>query len=805
MLLTDVRYALRGLWLSKGFATVAILCLAFGIGLNTTIFSIVDGVLLKPFPYAHADRLRVLGLDNVSLKSYRDWVSYADLKDWKAASSSFEYIASVGFRSFTISDGAGEPERYQGAIVSWDLFPMLGVQPILGQGFTPEQDTPGGGGVVLISHAIWSYRYRQDSKIVGRVISVNGVPSVIVGVMPERFEFPETQKIWAPATPVLFKEPRGNRGLLPFARLKAGVTDAQADAELKSISRGLAAQYPDTNKDWEASIRTLRDEFIPPDVTQIIWLMMAGVTLVLFIACSNVANLQLARASGRRREISVRAALGAERRRIVTQLLTESVVLSLVSVPLGMVLAQLGSRAIFGMMPPDDVPYYITWQVDWRSFVFSVVVAVATAVLFGLAPSLQATRGNLHTDLKEGTRGNSVRSSPLRSGLVVVQLALAAVSLIGALLFVKTFSNLDTYDVGFDTAPLMSMRFGLQGDEYRQGAARLQKVEEIVKRVEAISGVTSATASALIPVSGGGTGGNIVVDGRPSEPGREPAIDYVGVTPHFHRTLGVSMRAGRDFTDAEGWSETPVAVVNETMAGRFWPDRSPIGGRFRFAGENALSKTWFEVIGVAPDIQHDEIEPGNQKYPVAYVPYTYMHGTNPALLVRTSGAPAGITGAVRQQIREADSNSPISNVFTMEEVRQQGYWQYVIFGWVFGTIGIVGLLLAAIGVYGVLSYAVNQRTPEIGVRIALGAGRPAVLWLIVAHGMWLAGIGVVVGLALAAATMDQTRAFMFEINPFDPVVFSGVALFLLAVAFLASALPALRATRVDPLVALRGE
>jgi putative ABC transport system permease protein len=805
MLLTDIRYALRGLWLSKGFATVAILCLAFGIGLTTTIFSIVDGVLLKPYPYADADRLRVLGLDNPPQEDYRNWVSYLDIKDWKAVATSFEAITPIAFRTFTVTDGAAEPQRYSGALVSWDLFPILGVKPVVGQGFTAEHDQPNDGGVVLISHALWSNRYQRDPNVVGRVIQVNGVPSVILGVMPERFEFPETQKLWVPLTPFAFKEPRGTRSLMPFAKLKPGVTDAQADAELKSISRRLAAQYPDTNKDWEASMRTLRDEFIPPDVKSIILLMMAGVTLVLFIACSNVANLQLARASARRREISVRAALGAERRRIVTQLLTESVVLALVSVPLGLVLAQLGSRTIFDMMPPDDVPYYITWQVDWRSFVFSVLVATGTAVLFGLAPSLQATRGNLHADLKEGTRGNSVRSSPLRSGLVIAQLALAAVSLIGALLFVQTFSNLDTFDVGFDTAPLMTFRFGLQGDQYRQSAARLRKVEDVVKRVEATPGVTFAAASSLIPVSGGGNGVNIVVDGRSAEPGQEPSIDMVGVTSHFHRTLGLSMRAGRDFTDAEGWSELPVAVVNETMARRYWPDRPPIGGRFRIAGESAIARVWFEVIGVAPDIQHDEIEPGNQQYPVAYVPYSYNHGSNPGLIVRTSGPPAGITSAVRQQIREAEPNSPISEVFTMNEVRQRGYWQYVIFGWVFGTIGIVGLLLAAIGVYGVLSYAVNQRTPEIGVRIALGAGRPSVLWLVVAHGMWLAGIGVVAGLILAAATMGFTQEFMFEINPYDPIVFSGVALFLLAVAFLASALPALRATKVDPLVALRGE
>jgi putative ABC transport system permease protein len=542
---------------------------------------------------------------------------------------------------------------------------------------------------------------------------------------------------------------------------------------------------------------------VPQDVTQIVLLMMAGVTLVLFIACSNVANLQLARASARRREISVRAALGAERKRIVTQLLTESVVVSLLSVPIGLVLAQLGSRAIFDMMPPDDVPYYITWQVDWRSFVFSVAVAASTAVLFGLAPALQATRGNLHGDLKEGTRGNSVRSSPLRSGLVVLQLSLAAVSLIGALLFVRTFSNLDTYDVGFDTAPILTMRFALTGEEYRDGEARRRRVEDVVKRVEATPGVVAAAASSFVPLDGGGIGANIVVDGRPTEKGQEPSIDFIGVTPHFHRTLGVSMTSGQDFTDAEGWSQTPVAVVNETMAKMFWPDRPAVGGRFRLA--SGPLKDWFTVTGVAPDIQHDDINPESQRYPVAYVPYTYQHAANPGLLIRASGPPGGLVSAVRQQIRESEPNSPISAVFTMDEVRAAGYWEYGIFGWVFGTIGVVGLLLAAIGVYGVLSYSVSQRTPEIGVRIALGAGRPAVLWLIVSHGMWLAGIGVLLGLGLAAVAMPQARQFFFEISPYDALVYSSVAVFLLAVAFLASALPALRATKVDPLVALRGE
>ncbi len=798
----DVRYALRGLWLSKSFTAVAVLCLGFGIGLNTTIFSIVDGVLLKPLPYVDPERIVVLGVRDPE-RDIEAPLSYPDFRDWKAAGSTLADIATLDGRSMTIADG-GEPERYIGALVTWNLFPLLGVAPVLGQGFTPEHDAPGGGGVALISHAIWTGRYAQDPQVIGRKILVNGAPTVILGVMPERFEFPEVEKIWMPLVPVVHGDTRDARGLFTFGRLKPGVTIARAQADLDGIARRLAATHPDTNRSWGASIQTMRQIFVPPDVTLVIWLMMAGVTLVLFIACSNVANLQLARASARRREISVRAALGAERRRIVTQLLTESVVLAVISVPLGLLLAQLGSRAIFNAMPPDQVPYYITWRLDWRSFAFSIGIAVTTAVLFGLAPALQASRGDLHRDLKEGTRGNTVRSSLLRSGLVVAQVALAVVSLIGALLFVRTFANLNSYDVGFDTVPLMTLRFYMPGEAYEPPDARARRVEDIVRRVEALAGVDAAFASNLIPVSGGGGGGRVVVDGAAAEPGREPGIGFVGVTPHFHRTLGVPMSQGRDFTDAEGWSRMPVAVINETMARQLWPDRDAVNGRFRLLTHPG-ARDWFTVIGVARDIKHDDIDPDDRPFAVAYVPYAYEQSINTGLVVRAAGPPGGLASALREQIRDADPNLPVFNVRTMDDVRQRGYWQYGIFGWVFGTIGGVGLLLAAIGVYGVLAYAVSQRTTELGVRIALGAGRADVLRLILAYGMTLAGIGVAAGLVLAAGAMPQAQTLLFEISPFDPAVFAGVAVFLLVVALVASAVPALRATRVDPLVALRNE
>jgi putative ABC transport system permease protein len=799
-----MRYALRGLWHSKGFALVAILCLGIGIGLNTTIFSLVDGVLLKPFPYHEPDRLVVLDADNPRLGVRGAGPSYLDLRDLDAATAAFTGMAALQGRSLTISDG-GEPERYSGSAITWDLFPMLGVAPILGGGFTVDHDRPGGGGVVLISHDVWTRRYQADPDIVGRRIFVNAVPAVIVGVMPEGFAFPEIQKLWVPLAPAAANEPRDSRDLFAFARLAPGVTLTRANAELAGAAASLARQYPDTNADWTVRATPLRDQFIPADVTLVLALMMAGATLVLFIACSNVANLLLARATVRRREISVRAALGAGRWRIVRQLLAESVLLGLLSVPLGVLLAEIGTRLIAAAIPANQVPYYITWDVDARALVYTVAIAVATAVVFGLLPALQASRGNLHDALKEGTRGNSVRRSLLRSTLVVAQVSLALISLVGALLFVRSFANFSGYDVGFDARPLMTMRVFMPGEVYEAPDAKARRAQDIVERVERLPGVEAAFASNMIPIGAGGGGANIVVDGRPAEPGQEPWISFVGVTPHFHRTLNVPPSAGRDFTDAEGAARLPVAVVNETMARRFWPESTAVGGRFRVT-DNAEIADWFTIIGVAPDIKQDGIDPDDEPFPAAYVPYSYQQTQNTGLTIRVaSGDPSAIAGPVREQIRASDPNLPVFAVQTMEELRRLGYWEYELFGWVFGTIGVVGLVLASIGVYGVLSYAVSQRTQEIGVRVALGAGDRDVLRLIVGHGLALTGIGVAAGLVLAPLGTSFARTLFFNVSPFDPASFIGVAALLLGVAALASYVPARRAIRVDPVTALRGE
>jgi predicted permease len=801
----DLKYAFRTLWRSKGFAVVAVLCLGFGIGLNTTIFSIVDGVLLQPYPYPEPEQILVVGEQNQKTDS-QSGLSYLDMRDInESGTSPFQTIAASSGRSVTLSDGSGEPDRFTAAGISWDLFPMLGTQPILGQGFTKAQDAVGAPAVVLLSHDLWTTRYQSDPKILGRVVLINAKPHTVVGVMPPGFRFPNQQRLWVPLTPLVANDQRDFRGLFAFGRLKPGVTMSQATQSLDATFAQWSKLYPKTHEGWTSRLRTLREAFLPPEVPVVLAIMMASVTLVLFVACSNVANLLVARATARRREISVRAALGAGRRRIVRQLLTESLVLGLLSLPLGLLLAVGGTRLVAADMPPDAVPYYITWQIDARSVIYSAVIAVSTALLFGLFPALQASRGDLHESLKEGTRGNSASRSLLRSSLVVIQVALALVSLVGALLFVRTFRNLDTANVGFDTRPLMTMRFNMSGEQYDPQDAKLHRVDDVVHRIEALPGVQAAFASNFIPISGGGGGGQVIIEGQPVRQDESAGIVMNAVTPHFVKTIGLTVMHGRDFTESEGFTKQYVAVINQTMAKRFWANAEPLGARFRLRGSNDETN-WFQVIGVVNDMNLYGVDPENPNPPAAaFIPYAFQQTLNTGLTIRVNGAPTSITAPARQEIRSSDPNLPVFQVRSMEEVRRLNFWQYGLYGWIFGTIGIAGLLLASIGVYGVLSYSVSQRTQEIGVRVALGAARRDVLKLVIGYGVLLCGIGIGLGLLLAPGLTYFGRSLFYNVSPFDPISFGSVALLLLAVAVLASYLPALRATRVNPVTALRGE
>jgi putative ABC transport system permease protein len=804
MLFQDVRFAVRTLRQHPGFTALAVICLAFGIGVNASIFSVVDGVLLQPYPYPDASRIIVLNSTNLKQKINRAGVSYADFKDWRDQNTTLSGMAAFTGRSLTIADGSSDPERFLGASVSWNLFSLLGTPPALGRDFGPEDDRPGAEPVVLLSDDVWRRRYDADPSVVGRSISINGRAHTVIGVMPPKFMFPENQRLWVALAPYAEKTPRNERNHQIFARMKPGVTVDQALTDLKGIASRLETTYPTQNEGWSALIRPLRSWMLPNQVELMILAMMSAATLVLLIACANVANLFLARASVRHREISLRAALGAGRWQIVRQLLIEAVIIGLISAPLGIVLARLGLYLIDLGIPPDSIPYFIHWGLDSRTLAYTLGVSMLTGIVFGLVPALQATRSNLQESLKEGSRGaTGGRRARLRNGLVVAEVSMSLILLVGASLFVRSFLNMQNAVVGFDTAPLMTMRFYLPGASYEAADAKARRVQDIVRRVEGLPGVQAAFASNFVPLGGGGSGGDVLVEGKSYESGKEPSITFVAASPHLRQTLGVALVSGRDLTEAEEVTRTPVAIINQAMAKRVWADVDPLGRRFRLKGDT--NPDWFTVVGIVTDFRHFQGDSGEDVFPSAYVPYSFDPTLNTGLTIRVAGSPAQITGSVREAIRSADATLPMFQVSTMEDLRQRSFWQDKLFGWMFSVFGAIALLMASVGVYGVLSYSVSQRVQEIGVRVALGAERRDVMKLIVWQGLKLGALGIVLGVLGAAGLTQFLKSVLFNVTPTDPLSFGGVAAFLIAVALAASYIPARRAMAVDPIVALRGE
>src|SRR6185436_2680300 len=502
--------------------------------------------------------------------------------------------------------------------------------------------------------------------------------------------------------------------LFTFGRLKPGVTIDQARDELKSITALLGKQYPATNDGWSAIARPLSDEFIPDDVRLVLLTMMGAVTIVLLIACANVANLMLARASGRQREFCVRAALGAGRGQLIKQLLTECVLLGLASAPLGLAIAYVGVWLLDNAVPPGMVPYYIHWEISPRVIAYTLGISALTGLVFGLAPAVQAGRLNLQETLRDGARGSgqSGRRARLRNGLVVLEVALSLVLLIGASLFVRSFLNLRSASPGFDTAPLLTARFFMVGEAYASLEQKAQRVDDVMRRIESLPGVTSAFASNFVPLDAGGGSGHAIVDGRAVVKGEEPTILYTAVTPHLYKTMGLPLLKGRDFTDAEGAGRTPVAVINETMAKKLWPGTDAVGRRFRLV--ETEPEEWFTIIGVAPDIRMFDMDDDTPDFSVAYVPYRFSNFANIGVTIRAAGNPALLATAVRNSIRESDSGLPVFGLRTMEDLRREGFWQFRLFGFMFGIFGAAALFLAGVGVYGVLSFSVAQRTQEMG-------------------------------------------------------------------------------------------
>jgi putative ABC transport system permease protein len=806
-LLQDLRLSCRLLAKNPGSTAIAVLCIALGIGANTTVYSIVEAVLLRPFPFADPGRIVALHRSRTQEPS-ADSFSYPDFFDLQRQATSTSSLAQVsaGVGASLAFGGKGyEPERVTGQAVSAELFPLLGVRPTLGRGFLADDDRPGAAPVVLLGHELWQRRFHGDPAIVGRAVTVNDTPRTVIGVMPPRFAFPGLTQAWVPLAPLCGALPRGDRELTVLARLRPGVSAEQARTELAAFASRLAALYPDVETGWEATLRPLREEMVDAQARLFLVTLLGAVLFVLLIACANVANLQLVRAADRQREVAVRLAFGAGRGRIVRQLLTESLLLAVAGAALGTLLAASGVRLFATMMANEHpLPYWVRFDLDAPVLLCTLLAAAGTGLLFGLAPAASVTRPDLQQALKEGGRGASAGRGRqrLRGVLVVVEVALVLVLLVGAALFTRAFLKLRQESGGFDSRQLLTLHVYLPNEVYATGDAKTRRLDDVVRRIEALPGVEQAAASNLVPLSSGsGSHATVAIAGQPMARGTEPSAFYTGVTAHFFRALGVPLLSGRGFTEAEAAALTPVAVVNAAFASHFWPGETPLGHRFQLS--DTAHKEWLTVIGVVADFKNDEIH--NHVEASAYLPYPYLAYPNNGLIVRSRIRPAALAPLVRKAVHAGDPGIPVFQVATMEQVRRAGYWAQRLYSRMFAVFGGIALCLAAIGIYGVLSYDVSQRRREIGVRMALGARHRHVLGLVIGRALALTAAGIACGVAAALSLQQVLGQLLYEISPSDPASFAAISLFLAGVALLAGVLPARRALDSDPLEALRQE
>ncbi len=804
----DLRHTLRQLRKDPGFTAVALLTLALGIGANSAIFSVVNGVLLRPLPYPEPDRLVILWEDYTARGGpEREWHSYPNFADWRAESRSFEEMAVWQGGQPILTGSGGEPERVPGAQVTHGFFPTLGVQPALGRAFLEEEDAPGGPPVVLLSHGLWERRFGGDPAVVGRTVVVNGVEQTVIGVLPRGFRYQPLGDVdlWQPlGLDAASSCGRACVHLRSVARLRPGVTPEAAEAELRTIAARLEAEYPQSNTGVSASVFPMRDEIVG-DVRPAMLVLLGAVGFVLLIACANIASLVLARGERRRAEVAVRTALGAERGRLVRQLLTESLVLALIGGALAVGLAA-AAVAAFPAFAPPDIPRLEEVGIDLAVLGFTLAVTVVAGLLFGLAPALIASRPDVASYLKEGGRSETGRagSGRVRSGLVVGQVALSLVLLVGAGLLLRSFVELRRADLGFEPEGVLTANLFLPPSRYEAPEAVEAFYRELFDRLEGLPGVRRAAGISGLPLSGGGTDIDFYIEGRrlPSA-GEEEAIWYRIATPDYFATVGLRLLSGRPFDEDDRVDGPSVLLVNRSAAERYWPGEDPVGARLTFGDPSAEDATWREVVGVVDDVRHFGVAAGEQA--AVYLPWTQIRSRGLNLVLRTSGEPERIAGAVRSELAAMDDALALTTLRPMTELVDASLAEARFFAALLALFAGVALVLAAVGIYGVLSYLVARRTHEVGIRMALGARREDVLRLMLGRGMLLAALGLGLGLLVAVWGTRVLSGLLFRVRPSDPLTFVAVAILLAAVAFVACWVPARRATRVDPLIALRAE
>ena len=803
-LLRDLRFAVRSLLKRPALTIIAIVTLAIGIGANSAIFSTINALLLKPLPFPDPERVVALWDKVPSRGVERNEVTVANYLDWRAQNKSFEQLGIYRWWSTNLT-GADSPERVQGFQVTPNFLDVVGVKPMMGRGFSAEEDQPGKDAVALLTYSLWQRRFGADPNIVNKTIATNGVARTVIGVMPPEFNYPKGGEIYAPLaiTPELARS-RGNHSYLAIGRLKPGISLQSAQADLDVIASQLEKQYPEENTGRGVVIYPILEDTVRMYSTAL-WVMMAAVGFVLLIGCANVANLMLARATGRQREIALRAALGASRFRIIRQLLTESVLLGVLGGALGILVAYWGVDAIRTASPGEAARFAPGWNhlgINLPVLAFTLLLSVLSGVLFGLAPAWQLSRPDLNTALKEGGRQGASGSHRLRGLLVVSEVALSLMLLISAGLLIRSFLQLVKTDPGFNADSLLTMNLVLPAAKYKDEPQRAAFYSELIRRVEGLPGVESAAAVNHLPLGGSNSSTSFLVEGLAEPPpGQEYGGRYRVCTPNYFKTMGIAVLKGRAFTDQDRAGAPPVIIVNETLARKYWPNTDAIGKRMRYTGPLA-ENPWMQVVGVVKDVKHEMSLPITEDF---YIPHAQDAWQSMVLVAKTKVEPAAMAAPIRQQVWSMDKDQPVFDVHTMREVRAISLALYSFSSVMLSIFAGVALLLAAIGIYGVMSYAVTQRTQEIGIRMALGARGMDVLKLVVRNGMALALIGVAVGLAGAYALTRLLGSLLVGVKPTDVVTFSTVTFGLLLIALLACFIPARRATKVDPMVALRYE
>ena len=817
-MLQDIRYGVRALLRTPSFTVAAVIVLALGIGANTAIFTVVNSVLLRPLPYPASDRLVMLWETNPRFQIGVDTlpVTHGNFMDWREQNDVFSYVCALGTGRVNLT-GENEPERISSASVSPNFFRLMSSEPKLGRGFLDEEEVPGARKVVVISHALWQRRFSSETSVIGRTITLDGQGHTIIGVAPEGFQFPRPKdlpyfigvstptELWTPITlnDDFINRKRANHQLSVMARLRSDVTVERAQSEMSGLAARLEQSYPDSNQGIGVKVVPLNEQVVG-NVRLALLVLMSAVALVLLIACANVANLLLARSAGRQKEIAIRTALGASRGRIVRQLLTEALLLSTTSAIAGALLSLWGVKVILALSG-ETLPRGYEIGADARVLFFTAVIAVLTSVLFGLAPALQASKVNLSESLKEGSRvfSGGPSSGWVRSLLVISEVALSLVLLIGAGLMIKSLARLFKVDPGFAAADTITMRISLPGSKYSNSDKQVAFFEDVSRRVESLAGVKSVGMISSAPLSGGVYAGGFSIEDRvaASESG-EFVADRRMISSGYFEAMGIPVLKGRGFSEFDDRSATGVVVVSDNWARRFLPGDDPIGKRLKRGGRDS-TRPWLSIVGMVGDVRDTSLE--SDVRPCVYIPYPQFPSSSMTLIVRAAFDPRTLVSAVRGEVWAVDKDQPVTDIKSMDQYVADSASTRRFNASLLAIFASLALVLAGVGIYGLMSYGVTQRVHEIGIRMALGARRRDVIRLVVGRGMMLVLTGLVLGLAGSLALTRWMRSLLYEVSATDPLTFAVVSALLIGVALFASYIPASRAAKIDPMRALRSE